>query len=420
MSTVSPHEEAIKPEQTVGPDAPSTAVQDTPSQGIPTLEIRPQEAPQQEASQQEKSQQEAPAKPNSGYIAGPWYENFFLIFSPVWALGVGAVVAAIAYGTDKLLEIAHGAGFSQKVTMNAQAVGDGFIGTFIMAHLFLVFFRSHLNTKIFKLYPLRFTVVPIVLFVAMMSSIWVSVCVAILATWWDVYHSSCQTFGISRIYDMKAGNDPDQGRDLDWVLNLVLYCGPILAGATLMAHVNDFNVFGKPAEINQHPVSLFFTSIPAQVEGVRLWLTLGVFCVGIPFLIYYVFRYYQFYKQGYKVSFQKVALLVSTAICSVVAWGFNSFGEAFFIVNFFHALQYFALVWWTEKKNLTKMIGGAGKSWGPIASLGLLLVVAFGYGIWADQSNSDYRHVAYSFIMVIAIMHFWYDGFIWSVRKKQV
>ena len=39
-----------------------------------------------------------------------------------------------------------------------------FLGSFIMAHLFIVFFRSNGNQKIFQLYPYRFTVVPLVLF----------------------------------------------------------------------------------------------------------------------------------------------------------------------------------------------------------------------------------------------------------------
>ena len=42
----------------------------------------------------------------------------------------------------------------------SNTVAHCFIGTFIMAHLFAVFFRSHLNTPIFLTHPLRFTAVP--------------------------------------------------------------------------------------------------------------------------------------------------------------------------------------------------------------------------------------------------------------------
>jgi len=66
------------------------------------------------------------------------------------------------------------------------------------------------------------------------------VCTSVLATWWDVYHSSLQTFGLGRIYDMRAGNDALAGRRLDYYFNLLLYAGPILGGSALMAHLVDF------------------------------------------------------------------------------------------------------------------------------------------------------------------------------------
>ena len=39
--------------------------------------------------------------------------------------------------------------------------------------------------------------------------------------------------------------------------------------------------------------------------------------------------------------------------------------------------------------------------------------------IWAEVSDGE-NHLVLSCILVVSIMHFWYDGFIWSVRKKQV
>jgi hypothetical protein len=71
--------------------------------------------------------------------------------------------------------------------------------------------------------------------------------------------------------------------------------------------------------------------------------------LGSGFLVYYVYSYWQLHKRGYQVSFLKVYLLASTGLCSIFTWGFNSFVEAFFIMNFFHALQYFSLVWFSEK-----------------------------------------------------------------------
>jgi len=119
-----------------------------------------------------------------------------------------------------------------------------------------------------------------------------------------------------------------------------------------------------------------------------------------------------------------VLLLTATGFCSIYTWGFNSFGEAFFIMNFFHAFQYFGLVWWSEQKNMRSLfrlerVGGA-----KALSLILFLGITFGYGFWAEVFDTEtvgrQVDVAWNIAIVVAIMHFWYDGFIWSVQKRQI
>ncbi len=340
------------------------------------------------------------AAKKSPWIIGPWFDSLFFTLSPVLALVLGIVIS--------------GADLPQRSFMlgnYSNTFANSFIGTFIFAHLFIVFFRSHLNGAIFRTHPLRFTVVPVVLWMAMNFSPWTAVSVAVLATWWDVYHSSLQTFGIGRIYDMKLGNDPTVGRQLDRWINLLLYAGPILAGATLMDHVEDFEDFDEVG-------SIFFSSIPVLVESNRQYFTWTILGLGLPFLGYYVFAYWRLQQKGYRVSPQKVLLLVSTGLVSIYTWGFNTFGEAFFIMNFFHAWQYFALVWWSERKNLVSVAHVQNVSWGMPLIFVIFLSVGLGYGLWAEMLNTN-SAVFFNLAIVVSIMHFWYDGFIWSVRKKQ-
>ena len=337
----------------------------------------------------------------STFIVNPFYDSFFFIFSPLLALFLGFLISDTTLTVDEVQFLGQEA-----------PIANIFIGTFIMAHLFLVFFRSHGNGSIFRQFPLRFTLIPVVLLVAMVSSTWVLVCVSVLATWWDVYHSSLQTFGIGRIYDAKAGNGPQVGRRLDFLCNLLLYVGPILAGASLMDHVEDFDEFEEVG-------SLFFTSIPAFVDERRIYLTWAVLVFAVPFLGYYLYSYYRLHRQGYNVSPQKVLLFASTSVCSLLAWGFNSFGEAFFIMNFFHALQYFALVWTVEKGNIATLLRLNRFRWGPQCALLIYLGVGFGYGLYAEVSDTE-NEILFAAILLVSILHFWYDGFIWSVRRRQI
>jgi hypothetical protein len=342
------------------------------------------------------------ASRSSAFIVSPWYDLTFFLASPVLALVLGGLISGSVVANRPLMLGGH----------YSSTLVSCFIGTFIMSHLFLVFFRSHLNPTIFKSHPLRFTVVPLTLFMAMNYSLWFAVAVGVVATWWDVYHSSLQTFGIGRIYDMKRGNDALVGRQLDRWLNLYIYAGPILAGATLMDHVEDFDSFRDVG-------SVFFAAIPALVESNSSYLTWGVVGTGVPFLMYYIYSYWRYSQQGYSVSYQKVALLVTTGIVSIYTWGFNTFGEAFFIMNFFHAWQYFAIVWWSEKKNMTHRFRLDNFSWGPAVMFSIFIGIAVAYGFWAETFDTQ-SAIMFNLVIVVAIMHFWYDGFIWSVRKKQV
>ena len=336
----------------------------------------------------------------SGYIVSAGFDAIFFIYSP-------AIAALLPFAV-----------VLSDFWMSPTELGDGsqprfglFLGSFIYAHLILVMFRSHANPAIFKLFPFRFTLVPIFLFACMMGSPWIAVGVSVLTTWWDVYHSGLQTFGFGRIYDARAGNAPEVGRRLDYLLNLLLYAGPILGGATLMEHVDDFEEFSEVG-------SVFFTAIPAQAESNAQLLTWAMLAVGIPFLLYYVFAYYRLEQQGYRVSRQKVALYVCTGLCSIYAWGFNPFGHAYFVMNFFHAWQYFAIVWVTDKENVRRLFRLENVSAGKGLSLALFVSLPFAVGFWGEAYAYDDTSVI--LWNVIAIMHFWYDGFIWSVRKKQV
>jgi hypothetical protein len=155
------------------------------------------------------------------------------------------------------------------------------------------------------------------------------------------------------------------------------------------------------------------------MTGHQGYFTWAVLLGGAAFLVYYVLAYARLAREGYQVSWQKVYLLVTTGVCSIYSWGFNTWGEAFFIMNLFHALQYFGLVWSSEKKSLMRLLRVADWRIGPAVALAALLVFGFGYGAFAELGVQNADHLL-ALTLVVSIMHFWYDGFIWSVRRRQV
>lgn len=342
----------------------------------------------------------SPAR-RSPYIANPVYDWIFFLLPPLFSLLVGALISGTSFDTDRFW--IHG----RRVTWATML-----LGIFIHAHLFAVFVRSHLNPEVFPRHRFRFIALPILLVAAMMTSMWAVVLATVLVTFWDVWHSALQTFGLGRIYDRNQGNDPTVGRTWDLLLNLLLYAGPIVSGATMYAHFQKFELF---ADVD----AMLFTLVPVAMKHHQQRIAWGLIIGGVFFLTAYVGAYVRLAKQGYKVGGQKVFLYTTTGLCSIWAWGFNPFGQAFLIMNLFHAFQYFGLVFWSERKMLVQRLHLSGRRMAyPLAAF-ICVSVTMGYGAFAEIIADDHR-LLWSIVQTVALMHFFYDGFIWSVRKKQV
>jgi hypothetical protein len=335
------------------------------------------------------------------YIVSPGYDWAFFLLPPVAALWLGVAISGTVF-TDLSFRLAG------DETTGAALL----IGTVVHAHLVAVFFRSHNNPAIFRLYPLRFILVPIVLWLAIVSSMWLAITATVVATFWDVWHSGAQTFGFARIYDRNHGNPPELARKLDFWANQLLYAGPILAGATLVDHVDSFDNYEAVG-------SALLTRVPAYVQSNQRYLTWAILAAGTVFLIVYVYTHWLLHRRGRWVSPLKVYLVASTGLCSIYTWGFNSWGEAFFIMNLFHAVQYLALVWAMEKRRIMSRLRVSEGPRGKLVALALFLGAVFAYGLGAELLDADFRTL-WAITIVVSLMHFWYDGFIWSVGKKQV
>lgn len=338
----------------------------------------------------------------SPYIVGRTYDWLFFLGAPMWALSLGILVA----GTS-LTDVTYLLG-----TEDDTLIGF-FIGTVIHAHLVAVFFRSHGNAEIRGLYPIRFFVVPAILYLAIVVSPWIAVASSVVATFWDVWHSGAQTFGFARIYERNHGTPPHTGRRIDFVLQQVLYAGPILAGATLMDHVSSFESFERVESVE----SALFSAVPAHVEGNARYLTYGVVALGTVVIALYVLTYWRLARRGdWTPPWLKIWLVASTGFVSIYTWGFNSWGQAFLIMNLFHGVQYLALVWAMEGKRIAKLMRLGTR---PRVALAIYLGSCVAYGFGVQMLSADITTL-WAITMVVSLMHFWYDAFVWSVRRKQV
>jgi hypothetical protein len=338
---------------------------------------------------------------SSPFIASRGYDSLLFIFSPLLALLAAEILTPLHWAFERTHALG---GVDSRVSI--------FIGVFTTAHLFAVLFRSHANPEMFSRHRARFTVVPVLLFVAMLGSEFLLIVCLVLAAVWDVYHSSLQNFGLCRIWDARQGNDPDTGRALDRWLAHAIYIAPILAGPSLHKTLEGLEHFDEVG-----------WSLPGQllelVDRVHPALAAVVSLVAGVFVAYYIFAYWRLAGSGYRISPQKIVFLISLGFTSVLAWGFLPPLEAFFVANFFHNLQYFGIIWWAEKKTIRRVFGlatGTPDAFALVAYLGSLLLVAMA----CEAGSRSNIQGGMALGLVVALMHFWYDGFIWSVRQHQV
>lgn len=341
------------------------------------------------------------------WIVGPVYDSLLLIFVPLLALALGWLLSSPSLQAPVTL-------FDTTGTLPFLLYM-----TLTQGHLLVTLVRTHGNAVLFRRHPWRFTLVPLLVYAAMFASDWVRTTAFVLATYWDVYHSALQTFGLARIYDARAGVSPEEGRTADLALNLAILLGPILGGVMLGEHLAALQGFGelRPAAIAGvlvDPGAL--ARLPEAVMARRDALRLALGAATGAILAFYALHAVRRARAGRKIPWQKSALLASTAVASTAAWGFNSFGNAFLIGNISHAVQYFALVWTTEKENLAERTGAGQGAGGRAILLAAFLAVPNALGLLLFAFTA--RPVA-SLLTLCALMHFWYDGFIWSVRKGE-
>lgn len=323
------------------------------------------------------------------YIVSPVCDWLFILGAPVLALVVGIAVSGTHLATAPV------------ILGGERDTAIGFFTAIVVhAHLVAVVFRSHANPAIRRRHPYRFFVVPVILWLAIVVSPWLAIASTVVATFWDVWHSGAQTFGFARIYERNHGTPPELGRRLDFWVNQLLYAGPILSGAVLMDHMRSFDDL--------------WSAVPVAVAGARHVLAVAVIAAGTVFVAFYVYAHVMFARAGYRPSWLKVWIVASTGLVSIYTWGFNSWGQAFLIMNLFHAVQYLALVWAKEGRRLCERARVA-----PGIGLALYLGSVLAYGVAVAALDAS-RTMLWAITIVVSLMHFWYDAFVWSVRRAEI
>jgi tetratricopeptide (TPR) repeat protein len=282
-----------------------------------------------------------------------------------------------------------------------------------MGHHLPGMIRAYGDRTLFERFKWRFLFAPAFLvLVCVAFSLWNLQGIVLVAFVWGVWHGMMQTYGFCRIYDAKVGSFAQLTRRLDFAL-----CGIWFATAVLLSpqRMTDTLETYYSAGAPFIPPTLLRT---AQ-QGL---LTLAIVVAGL-FLANYVWSW----VRGQRPSPVKLVLLIT----SISFWWYCNnivasvlVGVALFEV--FHDVQYLSLVWIYNRKRVESdsSIGGfmrfVFRRSGSLVGIYVGLIFAYGaLGYFKSSVGVDsVKTVLTGVVTASALLHFYYDGFIWKVREK--
>lgn len=288
-------------------------------------------------------------------------------------------------------------------------VGSNFL---THSHIMLVFIRSHGNLSVLKRFPYRFSLIPLFILFAMWASPALFGVMGFIAIYWDEWHSLMQTFGFGRIYDAKMGNDVMKGRRLDMGLCFVL---------GLLPHVILLTFIPENVRTEGLVTYLDLPQDTAERFGHFFFAFREPFIYfGIGYIIYYVHEYYKLIKNGYKYSSTKFTLFACTGLSAGLMAAFYTAADAAYFGNIYHALQYYFIVYISEGERISGNVGIKKENRMAIFLFYVFVILAGCILFALVRHKTEGIGLLGAFWVLTSLMHFWYDGFIWSVRKKDI
>jgi Tfp pilus assembly protein PilF len=282
-----------------------------------------------------------------------------------------------------------------------------------MGHHLPGMIRAYGDRALFQRFKWRFIFAPIFLVVVCAAfSIWDLKGIVLVAFVWGVWHGMMQTYGFCRIYDAKVGSFAQITRRLDFAL-----CGIWFATAVLLS----------PQRMTDTLETYYSAGGPFIPPALLHTLQQGLLAVAIAVAGLFLANYVWSWVRGQRPSPVKLVLLIT----SISFWWYCNnivasvlVGIALFEV--FHDVQYLSLVWIYNRKRVESdsSIGGfmhfVFRRSGSL--IGLYVGLIFAYGALGYYKSSvgveSVKNVLAGVVTASALLHFYYDGFIWKVREK--
>jgi tetratricopeptide (TPR) repeat protein len=290
-------------------------------------------------------------------------------------------------------------------------VALGFFSTVLaMGHYLPGFMRAYGDPALFRRFRWRFLLAPpLFMSLAVVMTRLESQVFLLVVVLWGAWHWLMQTYGLVRIYDAKAQNFDSLSARLDYVLCLAWF-------GVLYWHTDG------AAGVLLHYYRAGGQLQPGLVRVAAAFWTAATIVITLVYVWHMVRRA----RGGHPPSLLKLALLTVTFLFYGYAFGYSSSKlVAFGLFEGYHDIQYLAIVW-VFNRNRAASDPAAGpftrflfRRRAPLILLYVALCLVFGSYDFVARSIEQ-QHVAQTAIAIItglALIHFYFDGFIWRIRE---
>ncbi|MEY2548383.1 MAG: hypothetical protein QOD64_965 [Verrucomicrobiota bacterium] len=337
-------------------------------------------------------QQAAAAKP-SPWILDRWRDLLLFVGTPVLLIPIFSAAQARWSAQDIFL----------------------FVGAFgAMGHHLPGMIRAYGDRALFDRFKVRFVVAPLALLaICVWSSVYNIQAIQLVALAWGIWHGMMQTYGFCRIYDSKASGKAairartDLALCFSWFLAAV-----VLSPMRFRTCLDLYYESGGPV-------------LPRQII---LGLQYGVIAALAFVTAAFFWRQWKDWRGSAILSPIKITLLVS----SIAFWWYCNNGVQNILVGIalfevFHDVQYLAIVWIYNRARVERDNTIRGfmrfvfRRSGSLVGVYVGLVLAYGSIALTTSGVSieAVKHVLIGVVTASALLHFYYDGFIWKVRETQ-
>lgn len=284
-------------------------------------------------------------------------------------------------------------------------------------HYMATFVRAYGDRELFARFRVRFLVAPVVLLTTCVG-LYVAgygAHLLLMVAGWAFWHWLAQAFGFARIYDIKVGS---YARLTAWLDKALVITG-FVAAVTL----NDGAVatFAKVFLAAGIPLPS-----AATMNTIRTVVKIACIVVGGAYATNLIVTI----AAGRPWSWQKQFMHVTTIgyYWFAFTWLPNVL-IAHVLYEFFHDVQYFAITWLTCRSRVQRpgTTAWLRRMFSPgVASTVLFvgLMVAFGavdaFGRHSLLDGTVGQQVWIGVFLAVALLHYYYDGFIWKARERSV